>query len=176
MAKELAEHVHCTMTARKSCLVCLQLAETKSTWYGRAAAVTIVLQVSDDVTTFLKKLTLIACHSDHQSDGDTRPIPNNPCRILGKGTPSIDKWTLFPGINTNCLTPTGPSLNLKNTFSTIYFAFTSLFSATHYIYSQPLLCQNWLYHLSLFARYHIGATSIFLSYPVASKHIFLWKY
>ena len=116
MAKELAEHVHHTMTASKPRLVRLQLEKTKITWQRRAAAVTVALQVSEDVTTSLEKLTWTVRYSDHQSNSETRPVPNYPCWISRKNTPSLDKWTLFPGINTNSLTPTGakPSLDLRN--------------------------------------------------------------
>ena len=52
-AKELGEHVHYTTTAGETRPIRLQLAGTKGTWQGHAAAVTAALQVSDDVTTFL---------------------------------------------------------------------------------------------------------------------------
>ena len=145
------------MTVSKPRLVRLQLAETKSTWQGRAAAITAALHVSDDVTTFLKKLARIVRHSDHQLDSDMRLVPNYPCWIPGKSTLSLDKLTFFPCINTNSLTPTGakPSLDLRNTFSIVFFAFTLLFSATYYIYSKHLLRHYWPYHLSLFGKYHM---------------------
>ena len=107
-AKGLAEHVHCTMTASKSHLVRLQLAGTKGTWQGRAAAVTATLQMSWDMTMFLEKRTWTVRRFVHQSGGDTRPIPNYPCWKSGKSTPSLNKRTLLSYINTNSLTPTRP--------------------------------------------------------------------
>ena len=48
-----------------------------------------------------------------------------------KGAPSLDKWTLFSGINTNSLTPTGASHHLtrETYFFAISLAFTPLFSS-----------------------------------------------
>ena len=178
MADELVEHVRRTITVCKPQLVRLPLVETKSTWQGRAAAVTSALQVLDDVITFLKRLTQTVRHSDHQLYGDTLPVPNYPCWIPEKSTPNLDKWTLFPCININSLVPTGAksSLDHRNIFLTIFFAFIPLFLTTYYIYSQLLLCHYWLYHLSQFSRYYTVATLSFLSHHVVSKYIFFRNY
>ena len=167
MTKELPEHVHCTMTVGKSRLVRLQLVpggdkkhmtETCCSRHSRTVGVRQCDHISE-------KLTGIVRHSDHQSDGDTHLVPNYPCWIPRKSIPSLDKWTLFPSINTNFLTLTRvkPSLDPRNIFSTIFFAVTLLFSATYYIYSQTLLCHDWLYHLSSFGKYHTGVTPLSLT-------------
>ena len=140
-AKGLVEHVHCTTTAGVMCPVHSQLAGTKGIWQGRATAVTVALQVSGDMTTFLESWFWTERRSDHQSNGDTRPVPNYPRWVPRKMAPSLDKWILFPGINTNSLTPIGANRQLipKTYFSAIFLAFTILFSplftATRYIYS-----------------------------------------
>ena len=59
-----------------------------------------------------RKLTWTEHHSDRQSNGDTHPILNYPSWTPRKRAPSLDKWTLFPCINTNSLTPTGASCHL----------------------------------------------------------------
>ena len=166
MAKELAEHVHCTMTAGKPRLVHLQLAKTKSTWQRRAADVTTALQASDNVTTFLKSwLGQCAIQTTNQMVTCIQ-FPTTLAEYQEKALPSLDKWMFFPGINTNSLTPTGakPSLDPRNIFST-FFAFTPLFFATYYIYSysQLLLRHYWFYHLSPLGRYHIDATPLSLA-------------
>ena len=79
------------MTASKPRLERLQLAGTESIWQGRATVVTAALQVSEDVTTFLEKLTQTVSRADHQPDNDMRSIPNYSCWILGKSTLSLDK-------------------------------------------------------------------------------------
>ena len=102
-----------------------------------------------------------------------------------KKAQSLDKCTLFLGINTNFLTSTGASrhLILETYFSAIFLAFTPLFSllsaATHYIYPHsfstfitPLLI---LSSESIWQVPHRCHPS-FISYHVVSQHIFLRKY
>ena len=112
-AKGLAEHVHHTTIAGVMCPIRSQLAGTKGTWQGRAAAVTAALQVLGDRSTFLESWLWTEHRSDHQSDSDTRPVPNYLRWVPRKRAPSLDKWTLFPGINTNSLTPTVASRHLS---------------------------------------------------------------
>ena len=87
------------------------------------------------------KLIWTERRSNHQSDSDTRPVPNYPRWLPRKRAPSLDKWTFFPGINTNSLTPTGASPHLipKTQFSTIFLTFiplcSLLFTETDHIYS-----------------------------------------
>ena len=121
--KGFVEHVHCTMTTSKPHLIRLQLARTKGTWQRRAAAATSALQVSRDVTTFLKKLIWILSRLVHQLCGDTRPVSNYPYWKSGKSTSSLDKRMLLSGINTNSLAPTRPrpSLDPRNhTFNYLF--------------------------------------------------------
>ena len=129
-AKGLAKHVHRTTTASVMCPVHSQLVGTKGTWQGRAAVVTTALQVSGDMTTFLESWFWTERRSNHQSEGDTHPVPNYTRWVPRKKTPSLNKWTLFLGINTNSLTSTGTNyhLILETYFSAIFLAFTPLFS------------------------------------------------
>ena len=146
---ERARHVYCMTTAGGPRPVRLQKAGTESNWQGRAAAVITELQVSETWPCFRKSWPRQYYHEDHQLDGDTCLVPNNPYWILGKSTPSLDKWTLFPGINIKALIPIGaePSLDPRNHIF-IYFlcihSIVILFFATFNIYSQSLLCHYWL--------------------------------
>ena len=162
-----------------------QLAGTKGTWQGRAAAVTAALQVPDDVTTFLESWFGTERHLDYQLNGDMRLVPNYPHWVPRKKAPSLDKWTLFLGINTNSLTPIGASCHLipETYFSAIFLAFTPLFSplftTTHYIYSHSF--SNFivsLLTLSSESIWHVPhrCHPFFVSYHVVSKRIFLQKY
>ena len=123
--------------------------------------------------------------SDHQSDSDTRLVPNYSRWVPRKKPLSLDKWTPFSGINTNSLIPIWASRHLipETYFLPIFLAFTSLFSslltATHHIYSHSFsIFIMLLLTLSLKSiwqvphRCHPG----FLSYHVVSKYIFFWKY
>ena len=147
--KERARHVHYTTIAGRPHLVWSQLVGTKSSWHGHATVVIAALQVLETWLRYRKSWPGQYDHADHQSNGDTCLVPNYPCWILGKNTPSLDKWTLFPGININALNPTRAKSSLdprKHIF--IYLlcihSIILLFIATHNIYSQPLLCHYWL--------------------------------
>ena len=150
----------------------------KSSWQGRATAITTALLVSDNVTTFLEKLTRTVHHSDHQLDGDTRLVPNYPCWISGKNTPSLDKWTLFSGINTNSLIQQGPSSHL---ILETHFQLSSLHSLCYSL--QPITFTLNLYCVItdfIIWAHLAGTTSVsppfFFSHHVVSKHVFLRKY
>ena len=143
-AKGMAEHVYCTKTAGEVYPIQPQLARTKRRLTGGCCSCHCCTAGVRRHDHFPKKLIWTGRCSNHQSDSDTRPVPNYSYWVPRKRTPNLDKWTFFPGINTNSLTSIGASRHWipETYFSAISLAFTPLFSplltATHYIYSHSL--------------------------------------
>ena len=112
------------------------------------------------------------------------PSPQLPSLNTKKKGSKSRQITLFLGINTNSLTPTGSSRHLilethfqLSSWHSFYYSLYYSLQLTTFtlIHSQSLLCHYWLCHQSPFAKYHTSTTPFF-SHHVVPKHIFFRKY